>query len=442
MSAVVMGQRPTFIDLFSGCGGLSLGLSQAGWRGLFAIERSSDAFDTFKANFIGEKARHPFSWPTWLELGPHSIDDVLANHAKDLASLRGKIDLIAGGPPCQGFSFAGKRHKNDPRNGMFERYVTFVDIIRPRMLVLENVPGMNVAHAGGEGTYFEKLIDALHVLGYKADGRVLDAAKFGVPQRRARIVVVGVRSKDTRRPLEVIDRIFQAAMDEGKRQLKDLSNGSFVSAQDAISDLIVGSGLSRLRKTVDYIDDSSRARGTFRQLRYTAPLTTYQRQMNKSVPATKMDSMRLANHSMAVEERFQKILSHCPRGVNINADNREWLGMLKHRTIPMNGREPSPTLTTLPDDVLHYKDPRILTVREYARIQSFPDWFKFRGKYTTGGQLRKLECPRYTQVGNAVPPLLGRAVGVALRKAFLANAKDDTCELLDVSAPNRQRLRA
>jgi DNA (cytosine-5)-methyltransferase 1 len=296
------------------------------------------------------------------------------------------------------------------------------------MLVLENVPGMNVAHAGeskDEGTYFEKLIGALQGLGYKADGRVLDAARFGVPQRRARIVVVGVREKDTGRPLEVVDDIFQAAMNEGARQLKEYSDGSFVSAREAISDLIVGNGLSKLRKTEEYVDDSAHARGAFRQLRYIAPQTTYQRRMNKGVPAARMDSMRLANHSVAVEERFQKILSNCPRGVNISADNREWLGMLKHRTIPMDEKGPSPTLTTLPDDVLHYRDPRILTVREYARIQSFPDWFKFRGKYTTGGQLRKLECPRYTQVGNAVPPLLGRAVGVALRKAFTANVKSD-----------------
>jgi DNA (cytosine-5)-methyltransferase 1 len=90
------------------------------------------------------------------------------------------------------------------------------------------------------------------------------------------------------------------------------------------------------------------------------------------------------------------------------------LGMLKHRTVPMHPGKPAPTLTTLPDDILHYDEPRILTVREYARLQSFPDWFRFKGKYTTGGQSRRTECPRYTQVGNAVPPLLGRAIGDGL----------------------------
>jgi DNA (cytosine-5)-methyltransferase 1 len=80
----------------------------------------------------------------------------------------------------------------------------------------------------------------------------------------------------------------------------------------------------------------------------------------------------------------------------------------------MHPEKPAPTLTTLPDDILHYRDPRILTVREYARIQSFPDWFRFKGKYTTGGASRRHECPRYTQVGNAVPPLLGQAIGSGL----------------------------
>jgi len=88
--------------------------------------------------------------------------------------------------------------------------------------------------------------------------------------------------------------------------------------------------------------------------------------------------------------------------------------MLKHRTLPMSPIMPAPTLTTLPDDVLHYSEPRILTVREYARLQSFPDWFQFKGKYTTGGDRRKKDCPRYTQVGNAVPPLLAEGVAHAL----------------------------
>ena len=91
--------------------------------------------------------------------------------------------------------------------------------------------------------------------------------------------------------------------------------------------------------------------------------------------------------------------------------DRDRFGLLKHRVYPMSSNVPAPTITTLPDDVVHYSDPRILTVRESARLQSFPDWFEFGGKFTTGGNRRKQECPRYTQVGNAVPPLLARAIG-------------------------------
>jgi DNA (cytosine-5)-methyltransferase 1 len=104
--------------------------------------------------------------------------------------------------------------------------------------------------------------------------------------------------------------------------------------------------------------------------------------------------------------------------VNLSDDDRMLLGMLKRRTVPMSPTQPAPTLTTLPDDILHYCDPRILTVRECARLQSFPDWFGFKGKYTTGGDRRRFDCPRYTQVGNAVPPLLARAIGIGILEAW------------------------
>jgi DNA (cytosine-5)-methyltransferase 1 len=98
--------------------------------------------------------------------------------------------------------------------------------------------------------------------------------------------------------------------------------------------------------------------------------------------------------------------------------SRERHGLKKHRVYPMASDQPAPTITTLPDDVLHYAEPRILTVRESARLQGFPDWFRFRGRFTTGGHRRTKECPRYTQVGNAVPPYLGRAIGLAITAAI------------------------
>ena len=107
----------------------------------------------------------------------------------------------------------------------------------------------------------------------------------------------------------------------------------------------------------------------------------------------------------------------------MNKITREKYGLKKHRLHPMSELDPAPTITTLPDDILHYAEPRILTVRESARIQSFPDWYHFQGKFTTGGVRRKQECPRYTQVGNAVPPLLGRAIGLAILEALEESAE-------------------
>ena len=423
METPIISARPTFIDLFSGCGGLSLGLADAGWQGVFAIEQATDAFETFRSNFLGPRARYRFLWPEWLDQAKHSVDDVLRNHEDQLGALRGSIDLIAGGPPCQGFSFAGKRDRSDPRNMMFERYVSFVDLINPKFLVLENVPGMKVAHrpngslrVGKGKTYYDKLHAALSDRGYVVEPMDLDAVNFGVPQRRARLVVIGVRS-DTAKQLRlgstgVVDRINAV----GAEQLQRLGRGHAVTAADAISDLLVGPTL-RDARVVEYTRSAS-PRG-YLQLDYEgpAPSSIYQRLMNEGVPQDQMDSMRLARHTKHVRDRFKKILARCRRGVNLSADERDRLGLRKHRTVPMCPTQPAPTLTTLPDDILHYSDPRILTVRESARLQSFPDWFTFHGKYTTGGDRRKVECPRYTQVGNAVPPLLARAIGVGILQA-------------------------
>lgn len=418
------GIRPTFIDLFSGCGGLSLGLSQAGWQGLFAIERASDAFETFRANFLGESSRHRFAWPSWLEQAAHSIDDVLNDHHGELKKLRGKVDLIAGGPPCQGFSFAGKRNSSDPRNKMFLRYVSFVELINPKFLVLENVPGMKVAHtrrgnkpARVGHTYYDKLRDALGELGYTVGEMSLDAANFGVPQRRSRLVVIGIRSDMSKAFPSGCTGLFDGIDIEGRQQLAELGGGKPVTAEQAISDLAVGTGGRIGNRTIEYTGFGAR-RG-YMQLRYEGPRDgAYQRLMNAGVAPDAMDSMRIARHREEVRERFKEILATSRRGVNLSSEDRFRFGMLKHRTVPMSPTMPAPTLTTLPDDILHYSDPRILTVRECARLQSFPDWFTFHGKYTTGGDRRKVECPRYTQVGNAVPPLLAMAIGAGILRAW------------------------
>lgn len=417
-------QARRFVDLFAGCGGLSLGLSLAGLRGVFAIERDEMAFETFAQNFVlqGSPEAYRFEWPEWLEQRAWGIDDILDKHKDMLEQLQGKVDILAGGPPCQGFSFAGRRVEDDPRNRLFEKYVEVVRAIKPAALILENVPGMRVAHRQvsltdpqgivkpSRQSFYEKLIDSLDDADYEVRGVLIDASRFGVPQKRSRLIAIGIR-KDLAKFLKGgIDRAFELIEAERLRQLSDLGLGEMVSAMDAISDLEMGT------RPLAVCTDTQSPRGYFEATPSEAT-TTFQRLMREGASGVP-DSLRLARHRTDVRDRFARIIAECRQGVRMNDEARLGFGLKKHRIYPMSPTVPAPTITTLPDDVLHYSEPRILTVRESARLQSFPDWFQFKGKYTTGGSRRTRECPRYTQVGNAVPPYLARAIGNALLQAL------------------------
>jgi hypothetical protein len=140
--------QPTFIDVFAGCGGLSLGLMQAGWQGLFAIERDRHAFETLSANLIADASSYRFSWPTWLPKHKWTSAGLLRRFPTELQSLRSKVDLLVGGPPCQGFSTAGRRVSSDPRNRLMLEYLRLVQNIRPRMVLVENVRGFTMDFKG------------------------------------------------------------------------------------------------------------------------------------------------------------------------------------------------------------------------------------------------------------------------------------------------------
>lgn len=404
-----------FIDLFAGCGGLSLGLSRAGLQGVMAVEKDPMAFRTFSANFL-EEGRRPvanFDWPSAIARRPWQIDELLERHWDDLVAMRNQVHVIAGGPPCQGFSTAGRRNEADPRNQLFRQYARVVDAIRPRAVVLENVPGMRIPHAadarGESESYYEKAKALLERIGgvdrgYHVDHRILNADQFGVPQRRPRLILIGIRNDLGKFLHNPATRAFEALEQGRLRFLRRHGLEAPVPVSDAISDLRT----SRLQPCRDQDPPG------FSEAVYEGPQTTYQRLMNAGREGAPMDSMRLARHGKVVAERFARILDEVRPGVRMNDEDRKKFNLLKHRVFLMAAGEPAPTMTTLPDDVLHYGEPRILTVREIARIQSFPDWFVFKGKYTTGGELRTRQCPRYTQVGNAVPPLLAQAIGEAL----------------------------
>lgn len=398
-----------FIDLFAGCGGLSLGLSKAGWKGMFAIEKNEDAFETFSHNFK-KKNGLEFDWPKWLPQQAISTADLLHYYREALTALRGKIDLIAGGPPCQGFSFAGRRKADDPRNKLKDEYLEIVDIIRPKFLVFENVKGFTAKFKGSKRpTHSDQVIKQLEGLswgGYCTFSSVLDASIFGVPQPRPRFILLAVRSdlieqnRDIANPFDGMEVHAQEF-----RERKKL-NGNKISVSEAISDLEVSSS-----GTSESIDTKG-----FKQITYRPEVkSSFQHLMKDGLPAGRSaNSLRLAKHKPETLSKFVEILETCPKGKSLPKEFREKYDIKKQCFTPLHPDEMSKTITTLPDDLLHYSEPRILTVRECARLQTFPDWFEFLGKYTTGGARRKFECPRYTQVGNAVPPLMAEALGLLI----------------------------
>jgi len=180
--------------------------------------------------------------------------------------------------------------------------------------------------------------------------------------------------------------------------------------EDAISDLLRSSGETQS-------PDTKR----FQAGLYAPILSNYQQYMRKNrVTGEVADSHRFVNHHEHIVKRFKEILKLAKRNTSISDELKHKYNTKKRTIVPLSGKISCPTITTLPDDYIHYAEPRILTVREYARIQTFPDSFEFKGKYTTGGERRTKEVPRYTQIGNAIPPLFGEQSGVIL-KTLLSN---------------------
>ena len=413
-STINMGKRKlyTVIDLFSGAGGLSLGLYQAGWHGLFAIEKNAFAFETLKYNLIDNK-KH-FDWPDWLPLMPHDINEVLKNYSRQLESMKGTVDLIAGGPPCQGFSMAGKRVKDDIRNQLVFSYIKFIKLVQPKMVLFENVKGFTYAFnknkRNGVDSYSHKVISALEGLGYNVKPHVIDFSEYGVPQRRKRFILVGIR-KDIGSP-DMFEEILQNNRDSF---LKEKGIKATVTLREAISDLLQSNG------TMPTPDRKGFLSGKYGSEK----LSDYEKLMRGDYPCEHEvpNSHSFARHSADKLHCYEHLLIDYPiRGKRIDGKAREGWGIRQRGITVLDPDAVSPTITGQPDDYLHYSEPRIMTVRECARIQSFPDWYEIKKKYTTGGRMRRIEVPRYSQVGNAIPPLFAEQAGIVL-KQFLQHER-------------------
>lgn len=418
----------TFIDLFAGCGGLSLGLSSAGLRPCFAVEAHPDAFATYSANLLNEK-KVAHSWPDWLPKTHHDIVELLAKYDEDLRGLRGTIDLVAGGPPCQGFSTNGRRDPSDPRNQLVLSYLSFIELVAPKMVLLENVRGFTSMRHEDGGTYSKFVADRIREMGYDVWSELMHANEWGVPQRRPRFFLVAVR-KGLLKGVNPFERIRVARRSFLTKRGLDIGP---TTATQALHDLETS------RKSL--IADPEFGPKGFKSIQYVesdAP-SAFVRQMRKNASGQPTD-LRLPRHAAETRAQFKRILGTCTLGRNLSPSDRARLGIQKRSTTPMHPDAPSPTITTLPDDMIHYSEPRILTVREQARLQSFPDWFSFKGPYTTGGARRRTACPRYTQVGNAVPPLLAEALGETLLGLIGIRCVDNLDHLADRVDVHSKRL--
>ena len=344
-----MSNKKYMIDLFSGCGGLSFGFEQAGFECIVGVDFDKPALETFKYN-------HPNASAIHLDLSKEeSITEIISKIDNR------KINLIVAGPPCQGFSLSGNRDETDKRNILFYSVFKLAASIKPKYIVIENVPGIATLY---KGKAREAVLEEFERLGYTCSEKILYAPDYGVPQIRKRMFFVGVLG----------DKVFEFPEPTHHK-------ANYLTCWDAISDLPslennVGS------QVANYLSE---------------PLTIYQDQMRDG--AEKLFNHVGTNHSSLVVS----VIKQVPEGGN-HKDLPEGVGTSRkfnEAWTRYHSEKPSKTIDTGHRNHFHYKWHRVPTARENARLQSFPDSFRFLGSKT---QQEK-------QVGNAVPPRLGYALG-------------------------------
>ena len=350
------------VDLFSGAGGLSRGFYDAGYDVILGVDFDDAALRTFKAN-------HGTAEIMKLDLFNHDNIDVIVDYLKKRDI---KLDVLVGGPPCQGFSIAGPRDMNDKRNSLYLAMVKLAEKLKPQAVVLENVPGMLQTN-GGIGA--KRIIEDFQQIGYVMTPKLLYAPDYGIPQMRKRVFFVGLRDTDT-------EFEFPEAI---------MGKDEYITCEEAIGDL---PSLQTPEGEIIYGDDE--------QEYLCEPQSEYQKKMRKN-------SEKVHNHIGSIPiEKTKYMISLVPEGKNYKALPKEYQGLYKyHEALTRyHSKRPSNTINTGHRSHFHYKWNRIPTVRESARLQSFPDDFIFYGT----------KSEQYRQVGNAVPPMLGEVVAIKLKE--------------------------
>ena len=341
------------LDLFCGAGGFSLGFENVGFESILAIDMWKDAILTYNHN-----RKHKVG----INIDIHDYsDEMLQNLSRD-----NDVAGIIGGPPCQGFSLVGKREASDERNSLYLEYVRFVSVTMPKFLVLENVKGLLSLE---KGKYKDDIIERFDNLGYNISMKILRASEYGVPQSRERVFFIGLRR-------DIFNNTFF--------DFELIEKAKTVTTKDALSDL----------PNLDRYDEPS--------YYPIPPLNEYQHMMRKK--SNKVLNHDVTNHTQQTID----IIKMVPDGGSIRDLSDEFYSIRNYSSAfkRMDSEKPSGTIDCGHRNYFHYSENRVPTVRESARIQSFPDDYEFLGSKTS----------QYTQVGNAVPVLLAKKIAYVLKK--------------------------
>ena len=379
------------IDLFAGCGGASLGLEKAGFTPAYASELNPDALSTYLAN---------------RDAIPHCND--IADLLSKLESgeiIFNDIDLVIGGPPCQGYSGIGHRRsyavdkQDQPSNHLYQKMADVISIIQPRAFVFENVRGLLSGRwtpEGDKGEIWTDVQRAFDLPNYKVQSKLVYAKDFGVPQNRPRVLLIGVR-KDCL----INDSVSLIPEPNGVRP-PDL--------WEVLGDLGEDGGYSSDPQTAEQLLYRQLPTGSINRSHVPISLTPMQTVTEQDLPKHKPQTV--AKYQSILDNNGVILPEYKTRKFSLRLLPREW------------ENAPNITIASNDADYIHYEQPRTLTVREWARLQGFPDWYTFCGKRTTGGIKRAgnpqagiytREAPKYTQIGNAIPVLLAKAIGHHIR---------------------------
>ena len=402
-----------FIDLFAGCGGLSLGLEQAGFNPVYVNELNNDALSTYlinrsEYNHLNSKKFHSNDIKE-LSGSRKNLEELSKNLKSTFNINKGDLSLVVGGPPCQGYSGIGHRrsYKVDkekiPSNYLYKDMFRVIEHFNPKAFIFENVRGLLSARwtkSGTKGEIFKDVLKQFSKLkNYNYHYSLVQSKDYGVPQNRPRVLVIGIR-KDIKSNIN-------------KDDLFPNKDKSYPHLEELFSDLI-DKNYNKSFVTNSYLSDPKSKIQKILRIK----------KSGKSFlkKGDKLTDQEYSKHSPNIVKKFKSMLDN-DGVIKDKFKTKKFAQRLLNKK--WNGKGPNITATSLPDDYVHYLQPRSLTVREWARLQMFPDWYQFKGKRTTGGIRRAgnpqkgifdREVPKYTQIGNAVPVELARRVGLSLKK--------------------------